>query len=186
MTEHVWSAIRTQAIHSFKGELPNAATEAAILEVFQLMPTTVIRTLNEVAEHYAQGKARSGWAVTKARLTGAANPTRDITVQGHDREHAITQAKTWIHNAGLYISQQDELEDALFVSNFGDRGPTLRPWAKDETLRATMLTLWTEQRVRAEKAEADHIAWTEKCHDDLERAGRHTPTTAKADDDIPF
>lgn len=149
--ELAWSTIRATAIEKFNGELPGPDAEAPIIAVFELAPQTVVRSIDEVATKLQAGEIRSGWAILRARLEGAGEPVRDVTVKGPNlRAKKISQAEQWLRTCGIHFDRESELEDELF----GDRG-LLRPWADDIALRGQMLTAWRELRPRGEQLEQD-------------------------------
>lgn len=155
MTDLTWSTVRLQAIAAFNGETPKPETETTIIDVFELAPRAVLRAIDEVADAVQRGEARSGWAILRTRLAQSAQPVRDTTVKGVDeRARHIQQAETWMHNAGIHLGRESEVEDELF----GDRG-ILRAWAKDDTLRQRMLDLWRDTRhigIRLEREQLVH------------------------------
>jgi hypothetical protein len=112
--QHSWLATRDNAVVQFANELPQADTEQAILQHFHDHPDIVIALINEVAEQKRHGKARSGWAILKARLNAYA-ATKDVRVTStRDRNAAATLGETWIRNAGHYCPTKTELVDHLF------------------------------------------------------------------------
>jgi len=148
-----WAQVREDAVERFNGELPHAETEAEIIEVFEQHPSVVLRGVQEVAEAVANGRARSGWAVLRARVKGANDPLREATAYGNERELAVQQAERWIVNAGLHVDRPEEIE-----SEFFGEGGSLERWAGDVTLKKRLIALWCERRpvgiqVEAEQAE---------------------------------
>ena len=167
MTEHSWTEVYEYACKAF-GQAPRTEDEQTVLDAFQRNPLLVIREIDQIANAVNTGKIKWAWSAFAKRVDY--QPSSDIIVsETATRDLRIKQAKTWITNAGIYIDRPEEVEEALFETSFGDRGQTLRPWANDEQLRSTMLTLWAEQRPRGEKAETDQIAWLEKCKQDRNR-----------------
>lgn len=184
MTRYHWPTIRAQAIIQFNDEMPKLETENEILETFEQYPAIVVRTINDVAEALAQGKARSGWAVVKARLQDARRQAPQITVDGEERERAVKQAERYIVHAGAHYDRwETELHDELF----GDRG-SLRDWSTDTNLTSRLEQLWQQQRPRAlaaeERQDADaakhrgHRATLEAHREQLRQEGERTSSEA--------
>lgn len=177
MTEYSWAAVRAQATKAFNGETLNAETEAAIIEVFELLPQTVVRAIEQVGADYAKGGIRSGWAVLRKVLV-AAEPRRDITVSdASERESQAKLAESWIRRTGCQVDRESE----LVLELFGDRG-RLRHWAQadsprddrgrdldgwelvggDGALVDRMVAVWRVERPRGERCEAASVAWDER------------------------
>ncbi len=147
---YTWGETRDQAIHDFAGEMPNAETEEAILAIFRETPQHVIDTLTEVATAKKTGKARSGWAVTKKRLTTPRLLDVTVTDTG-ERLKQLRQAEAWIRNAGGYIDRESEIIEELFDEHLGN----LRHWPD---LQPTIIALWHEQRHRFIRSERQALA----------------------------
>jgi len=132
-----WADTRAALCESFGGELPEHATEATIVEVFERFPLGVLRLAEEIATAKSAGKIRSGWAVLRSRLPAAepiANPVVSIATRRAERIRVIEQ---YIANAGHTIDRESELLDDLY----GERG-RLREYRDDDTLRERLLELW--------------------------------------------
>ncbi len=150
--EYQWSAVRSHAIELFNGELPRPESEAVIIEAFEILPQVVVRAIGEVGEDVRAGRARSGWAVLRARIQGT-EASRDVLVSGPDRRsQLVLNAERWIHNAGVFCETESMLVEALFGET-----AILRDFAGDEVLRRRMVEVWRAERPRGLRAEEEAL-----------------------------
>jgi hypothetical protein len=154
-----WHEARAKAQQAFRGQLPDAVTEQAILDAFQRSPLTVLAGVDLVGERFAQGKVSAPWRYLAKHLERL-EAVGDVTVEVDERQTRVAAAEKWIRNAGYHVTSESELADALF----GDHG-LLRDYAADDVLRARMVDLWERERPRGvllERVQAEQLA-------DLER-----------------
>lgn len=164
MTETSWAGVRAVGVDKFDGHLPRGQDEAIIIEIFEGMPSAVIRAIDEVAASFQQGKVTYPWSALRARLERGSKALRETTADvGVDKAKAITRAEQWIRATGKHFDRASEVLDVLFVAPGERSGPVLGAWADDEALRERMLTLWREVRPEgeliAEQAEERAARW---------------------------
>ena len=176
--EHRWSTIRDQASERF-GEHPGAQLEADVVEHFVEDPERVIRTIDRLATAHSKKPLGSPWAVLRADLNRA--PGDVIATGGQARAKAIERAEQWIRNAGIHYDEWRHVQAELFGDEYA-KGP-LSPYAADAELRLRIQQFWQSERPRGEQAEADHLAWNEKCKADrhIVLALRSKPTSEDID-----
>ena len=162
-TTYVWSELRDRAVQGFGGELPGAAPENAVIEVFERHPALVLATIEAVSEAKAQGRVRSGWAILRSRLEADETKAETFATDASDRRKRIARAEQWIHAAGKHFDRASEILEELFDGLGGDRSePLLKPWRSDEGLRERMVTLWREVRSEGELIEQQAIERAER------------------------
>lgn len=177
MTEYVWSTVRNQITAMFAGQLPRAEDEQTIIDLFELLPQTVIHAATELEEAVRTGRVRWGWSALRARLERGTVPQREAIVDpAGEREKKLRAAERWLTNAGAHHDREDELVDALFGElgmlrdyaatrpNEAPDGKLLNGWhlvSGDQGLVARMLSRWRELRPAAELVdrEAEERAW---------------------------
>ena len=143
-----WADTKHSAINLLDGELPNAATEQALIDAFELEPAAVLKELRAVAADKRAGKVRSGWAVWKTRCQTVLTQKDTQVVIGNNRSKELHKAEQWIRNAGGYIDREDELIAELYDEHLG----ALRHWPDT---RPQIVALWLEHRHRFAKAERE-------------------------------
>lgn len=184
MTVLAWHTLRAHAIKGFAGELPNAPTEQAIIDAFELEPIAVQVSLDAVIADYANGKARSGWAVWRKRVQ-AVHVTRDpVATDAAERQKQLKLARAWVDNAGGYIETEAELVHELYgrradSDEHEDHG-RLRHWPDTQT---QIVTHWHEARTRAHAAEQKHETYMARLRDASARirAATQHPDQAEGD-----
>lgn len=137
-----WHDTRQKAQLAFRGQLPDATTEQAILDAFQRHPTVVLAGIEIVGERFAQGKVTAPWRYLAKHLERL-EAVGDVTVEVDERGAKVSAAERWVRNAGYHLTSEGELLDALF----GDHG-LLRDWRADVALKARMVDLWGRERPR--------------------------------------
>lgn len=146
-----WASVRQGAIKTFH-EIPHAAVEQEIIDVFAVQPQVVIDAIERLAARVESGHVRSGWAVLRKELARAVEAPSSVTVELDDRERRVANAERWLRNAGVHFDRESEVLDELF----GERG-TLKAWAGDELLRGRLLELWRTLRPKGERAEVAEL-----------------------------
>lgn len=166
-----WEETRELAVKSFRGELPRAETEQDIIEAFQARPSAVLDALEQVKHAFANGQARSGWAVWRKRVQRDNLPAVIVDV-ADDREKRVASTERWLRHSGYHFDRESEVLEELF----GDLG-SLREWQQDELLRQRMASLWRSVRplgeqVERETAEASrrYIEWRKQMDAKKKRA----------------
>ena len=157
MTSYDWPTIRETAVQRL-GDTPPAEVEQRILDVFKHSPQLVAAAIDRTAKQAAGGNVRYPWSLVARMSEQATSPVAQLrVVDGTDRERAVAVAVRWLTNAGCHFDSWAEVEDALFVAGFGDKGLSLRPWAHDDGLRAEMRTAWERVRPAGERVEAEAL-----------------------------
>lgn len=150
MTEITWAAVRQTTSERY-GTLPRAEDEAAIIDIFELMPTVVLQAIDEVHDAWKAGKVTYPWAALAGRLTKGRDALRDPTVNtGRGKAHAFARAEQWIRAAGVHFDRETEIEDDLF----GEIG-RVRQHADDPRARTRLVALWQEERPRGQACERE-------------------------------
>jgi len=171
VTEYSWLETREKAVSLFGGELPQAATEEAVLDYFRERPGLVVNLIADVAEAKKAGRARSGWAILRKRLGDYNNGEDETVTDNTDRQLRQTVAEVHIRTALLYCDRESEAMDALF-GHFG----LLRAYAGDEVLRQRMLDLYREERPRGEASELAELERADQRRERLHIAPWTPPT----------
>lgn len=183
----VWTAVRVSLAGKFSGQLPRAEDEAALIEVFKVMPHALLQAAEEVARAISSGHVRWGWSALRAKLEKGLLPLQEaeVSVAG-ERSKAVRKAELWIANAGVHFDRESEVVDELF----GGPSAMLGEWATvefhvdakgqptslwvplegaDTDLISRMVARWQELRPRGVKAEEDHVAYMARLRGQDER-----------------
>lgn len=150
-TVYVWSELRDRLV-TLTGDAPSAPLEQRILDIFEHRPALVAEAVSHVSARFEAGVVRSAWPVLAKHVEQAAETATRAEVRVTERSgmtKAVELARHWVRNAGLYLSEEELLDDL-----FGDLG-RLRAHAGDLALREELLDLWQKQQPRAAKAERE-------------------------------
>lgn len=156
----VWSAIRSDAVESFRGQTPRPEDEAPIIDLFELNPQLVQRAIADIAAAVAAGKITWAWSALRARLERGARAVREATADvTSERSTRVAAAERRIENELVHYDRADHVRAELFGDpDLGTSG-ILEPYAGDPDLEHRMLTRWRELRPRGILAEQQADAW---------------------------
>ncbi len=145
-----WPHTRARIIDAFDGELPGAALEQAIVDLYEANPSAVINSIDQIATSLKNGKINSGWAVLKKAAAQKATQQTNPTVT---REKLIRNADQWLRNAGCMFDRWHEVHDELFGNDRGRLRTHHSPKLEQRYHEA-----WVEVRAHGEQTEQDELA----------------------------
>jgi hypothetical protein len=184
MTEYAWFDLRTRLIEAC-GDSPSAGLEQRVIDVFERRPSVVADAVAHVIKRYEQGVVRSPWAVLAKHVEELSEATeRAISVtatDSRDRDKRESQARQWMHTAGIHYDRESEVDDELF----GDRG-LLHAWRDDAALVSELLGLWRMLRPLGQQVDREEQASAERRIAIRERLTKPTPEVEPIDPEVLY